>query len=334
MLEDIKIDYVFPFVDPCDINWQQELKKYKGGTNIEPQRFRDWGFLRYLFRGLSENLPWLNHIVLLVASESQIPNWLNIDNKNVRVVTHGEFIPERFLPTFNSNTIEMFLPFIHGLSEHIIYGNDDLFPLLPCSPGDYFTNDGVPRVSYRIYKDHIKSFSKACQNNWLLAASRFGGNRLGKNVCYRQFHESQPITLTLMREAYNSMEGEMLSSITRFRNNLKNYSQYVYFDYVIAAGKCVKREKLYTYYEMSNKNLSKILSTISGDGSKWVCLNDTRLTSENVVIKSVEVFEKKYPNLCEYEKEDNTEVDVNDNSHHLDKKSDNIASSKKNIQPY
>lgn len=333
MLEDIKIDYVFPFVDHSDISWQQELKKYKGNTSIEPQRFRDWGFLRYLFRGFAENLPWLNKVVLLVATESQIPKWLNTDNEKIMVVTHKEFIPERFLPTFNSNTIEMFLPFVPGLSEHIIYGNDDFFPLLPCFPTDYFTEDGVPKVSYRVYKDHIKSFSKACQNNWLLAASRFGGNRLGKNVCHRQFHESQPITLTLMKEAYESMESEMLSSITRFRNNLKNYSQYVYFDYVIAAGKCVKRDKLYTYYEMSNKNLGKILNTISGDGPKWVCLNDTRLTSENVVMKSVEAFGKKYPNLCEYEKEDIVD-NVNDNSHHLDKKKDNVATLKKNIQPY
>ena len=45
-------------------------------------------------------------------------------------------MPQQCLPTFNSTTIEMFLPKIPDLAEHFIYGNDDMYPMAPSQPSD------------------------------------------------------------------------------------------------------------------------------------------------------------------------------------------------------
>ena len=60
--------------------------------------------------------------------------WIN--QENVNIVLHEMIIPQDLLPTFNSTTIEMFLPLIPDLAEHFIYGNDDIFVLKPTQPTD------------------------------------------------------------------------------------------------------------------------------------------------------------------------------------------------------
>ncbi|MDE6836161.1 MAG: Stealth CR1 domain-containing protein, partial [Muribaculaceae bacterium] len=55
-----KIDFVLIWVDDNDLVWQDSLRKY---TQLEsgdarPVRFRDWGTLRYWFRGVEKFAPW------------------------------------------------------------------------------------------------------------------------------------------------------------------------------------------------------------------------------------------------------------------------------------
>jgi hypothetical protein len=121
------IDWVFPYVNCDDIEWQQsymyERKKLNLPINknyMNGVRYRDLGFLPYLIRGLDKYCNWLNHIFIIVATESQIPKWLNTNHPKIRIVLHKDIIPEEYLPTFNSTTIEMFLKNIPGLSEHFI----------------------------------------------------------------------------------------------------------------------------------------------------------------------------------------------------------------------
>jgi hypothetical protein len=64
------------------------------------KRFRDWGTLRYLFRGIAENMPFVRKVHLVVSHESQVPEWVN--REEVHIVLHKDIIPAEFLPTFNS----------------------------------------------------------------------------------------------------------------------------------------------------------------------------------------------------------------------------------------
>ena len=118
-----KIDFVIPYINPADSNW---LEQYRQHTKDEIDcRFRDWGVLPYVFRSIERHIPWINQLVLIVASDSQVPTW--VDTTKVKVIKHSDFIPAEYLPVFNSNTIEMFLGNIKGLTQHFIYSNDDIF---------------------------------------------------------------------------------------------------------------------------------------------------------------------------------------------------------------
>lgn len=61
----------------------------------------------------------------------------------LEVIRHEDYIPEEYLPTFNSGTIEMNVHRIPGLSENYILFNDDVFPLQPIAEEYYFRDDTV-----------------------------------------------------------------------------------------------------------------------------------------------------------------------------------------------
>ena len=139
MLNDFPVDLVVTYVDNTDPIWQASISQFN--VEIEPKRYRDWDTLKYWFRGVERNMPFIRTVHLVVSNMEQVPKWL--DQSKVNVVLHRDIIPERLLPTFNSTTIEMFLCRIPGLSEHFIYSNDDMFAINPMTVDDFFKN-GVP----------------------------------------------------------------------------------------------------------------------------------------------------------------------------------------------
>mgnify|MGYP003303593660 CR=1 FL=1 len=66
-----------------------------------------------------------------------------IDSEKLVIVNHRDFIPEEYLPTFNSNTILLNLHRIKGLSENFVFFNDDVFLLKPTKETDFFRK-GLP----------------------------------------------------------------------------------------------------------------------------------------------------------------------------------------------
>ena len=110
-----EIDYVFPWVNDTDKVWRKVFTDYckKRGAmwrviQLENERFRDWGLLKFLLRSIAKNMPWIRKLHLIVSNIEQVPQWIN--KMGVNIVLHEQFIPSRFLPTFNSTAIEMFLP--------------------------------------------------------------------------------------------------------------------------------------------------------------------------------------------------------------------------------
>lgn len=146
MYED-KIDVIITWVDGNDPDWQEERRRYEPGskTNNDAssiERYREWGILKYWFRAIERNMPWINKIYFITWGH--YPSWLDTYNEKVVIVNHEDYIPAEFLPTFNSEVIEMFFHKIPGLSKKFIYFNDDMFPVKPLSPEDFFLNE-LPR---------------------------------------------------------------------------------------------------------------------------------------------------------------------------------------------
>ncbi len=138
------IDLVLPWVNGADPKWQVLLNKYRGTDNCfgdanNEIRYQNWDNIRFWFRSIDECLPWYNKIFFITCGH--IPECLNVQNEKIRIVRHDEFIPKKYLPTFNSNTIEMNLHRIEDLSENFILFNDDLFPLQKIPESYYFKND-------------------------------------------------------------------------------------------------------------------------------------------------------------------------------------------------
>lgn len=292
------IDYIFPYVNPEDKNWQKEFKKYHPQLNVHNQRYRDLGLLKYVFRGLDVNMPWLNQVIFIVSSQSQVPTWLNTEK--VRVVTHDQFIPSKYLPTFNSNTIEMFLANIPNLSEKLIYGNDDFFFINSISETYFFEND-LPKISYKKRQRPLSQYQKQCLRDWKLIENKFAKTHLKYNEYYNQLHGAQPILLSSLKEASEGTENERLKSITQMRSLQLNYSQHLYFNYCICTHKCIKRNPSFFYTQMIKAKLKDIVKTISGNEIKEICLNDTIMTDLKIISSIQNVFEKKFPNRSKYE---------------------------------
>ena len=53
-----EIDFVLPWVDGTDPHWRKELNKFEISNPVmnSEDRFRDWGNLKYIFRGI-KTLP-------------------------------------------------------------------------------------------------------------------------------------------------------------------------------------------------------------------------------------------------------------------------------------
>ena len=138
------VDFVIAWVDGNDKEWQKQRQKYKSGfmEDNSEVRFRDWDNLQYWFRGVEEYAPWVNHIYFITWGH--VPQWLNLDNPKLKIVNHKDYIPEKYLPTFNSHTIELNMHRIQGLSRQFVYFNDDMFLTAPVTKEMFFKND-LPR---------------------------------------------------------------------------------------------------------------------------------------------------------------------------------------------
>ena len=135
------IDFVIIWVDGNDPEWQAEKAKYAPPSDSDDriERYRDWGLLPYWFRGVEKFAPWVNKIHFVTWGH--IPKWLNTEHPKLNIVRHQDYIPEKYLPTFSSNPIELNLHRIKGLSENFVYFNDDTFIISPVSKNVFFKND-------------------------------------------------------------------------------------------------------------------------------------------------------------------------------------------------
>lgn len=183
-----KIDFVILWVNGNDEKWLAEKQKYsniKGDSSIN--RFRDYDNLQYLFRGIENFAPWVNKIFFITWGH--LPNWLNTNNEKIVVVKHEDFIPHKYLPTFNSNVIEMNLHRIENLSENFVLFNDDLFILNALKPTDFFDNN-LPKDLYIEYtKRNCSNRHIIMRNNYMKIINKyFNKNEFIRNNIFKIFN--------------------------------------------------------------------------------------------------------------------------------------------------
>lgn len=172
----IDIDIVISWVrnDITHINKRRQYFE-QGDNNIN--RFSDHGELQFSLTCLQKYAPWVRNIYI-TADADQTPD----DIKNfprVIVVSHNEFIPHQYLPTFNSHVIECHLHLIPNLAEHFLYMNDDMFFGRECLPQYFFNAQGYPRYCFfgRVpaapIRANLSKHARAWINNTTLLNSIF-----------------------------------------------------------------------------------------------------------------------------------------------------------------
>ena len=138
-----KIDIVVTYLDSTDPKWQKDRVKYSGEKYIDTlndeARYRNMDNFKYWFRSIEKYAPWVNKIHLVTYSH--LPTWLNTQNSKLHIVKHSDFIPQKYLPTFNSNVIELNMDRIDGIAEKFVNFNDDFFLNNPVKPTDFFVNN-------------------------------------------------------------------------------------------------------------------------------------------------------------------------------------------------
>jgi len=168
------IDVVIPWVDDSDPVWRAERDSYL--TSGQPKhrqhtfdagvdRYRSWDSLQFIFRGIEEYMPWVRKIHLV--TNGQVPQWLDLTNPKLNHIKHSDYIPQEYLPTFNSHAIELNLHRIPDLTEHFIYFNDDTFVIRPLKPTDFFSRDGLPRDQFGLWRVKATKYSSVSPHVYL-----------------------------------------------------------------------------------------------------------------------------------------------------------------------
>lgn len=304
---DENIDVVITYVDSTDKEWQKDFKKYSpqqiGEETNSELRFRRNENLRYIFRGIEKHTPWISKVHLVVSSESQVPAWVNKDEVNV--VTHKMIIPEKHLPSFNSQTIEMFLSEIPGLGGKFLYLNDDMYFTGDLTPEDFFDGDKV-KVNFST-GTHTKEtetplWKLAIQNSQeLVDVDRYNSMKENNKYIFPP-HNIRPYIKKHFTNAFKEYNKEILESLTKFRGK-NNFTIYLFDFYQLKHGAVTEGDKFSKYFSSQSKVGLVLNAFVNPETIKTICINDT---SENLDIERETLitkhFDLKFPDKSKYEK--------------------------------
>lgn len=325
------IDIVIPWVDGNDIAWIHEKQKYErveNGDNRE-NRYRDWDNLQFLFRGIEKFLPWIRRIHFITWGH--IPEWLNTKEPRLHIVNHADYIPQKYLPTFNSHTIEWNMHLISGLSEKFIYCNDDTFFIAPLAERDFFEfglpKDAAIETVLVFVKDGI---GQIIGNDLGVINSRFKkrevikkhfckwysikyGKKILNNIYYSPIqaftgflnpHMPNPFLKSTFEEIWNK-ESEILDLTCshKFRND-KDVNQWLARYWQLVNGKFVPGKLRKGNFLIIKENDKEIKDVIENQKNKMICLSDyitdIDFEAEKRFLNSC--FEKILPEKCSFEK--------------------------------
>ncbi len=294
------MDAVISYVNCNEPVWRAEFDKYC--TDFESKKFfyYDWGTLKYVLRGISLYMPYIKNVFLIVSNIEQVPDY--VDQTKVKIVLHKDIIPEEYLPTFNSCTIETFMNMIPELDEEFVYFNDDMIPISPIAYSDLIC-DGKPCMSFEensyppqksVYSIVVWSFRAAC----LYTASkktysqsiiedplRYKGIGVCHTHCPCVFLKSKNV------DFYNSMRMFFGHTITRERRGY-NISQWGFADVYYIENNYTGLRLTLSYVRTSNLNKDTCKDYISSLNGNYLCINDGGPIQDLTYEESKELIQK------------------------------------------
>lgn len=299
-----KIDVVITWVDGNDKAWQAEKEKYLP-LRSDKVRYRNWDNVQYIFRGIEKFMPWVNCVHFVTWGH--LPKWMNTNYEKLHVVNHKDFIPKEYLPTFNSNAIELNLHRIPGLSENFINFNDDMFVIAPTKPNDFFEN-GLPKDMAVISPSPVKReiIANIEMNNIGIINDHFNVKDIYKHrKKWFNFRYGKYIVRTLIFSKFNTILGifephipfsykkstfakvwevehEALDATCRNKTRAKNdVNQWLLRQWQIMTGDFEPRRWDFGLLTSAGPDDEKIINILRKPGKiKMLCINDTTKVSD------------------------------------------------------
>ena len=330
-----KIDFVILWVDDQDPVWKKEKEYYQGEKNdktTSDNRFRDWNTLKYWFRGVEKFAPWVHQIFFITYGH--IPDWLNVNHPKLKIINHKDFIDEKYLPTFNSNVIEINLNKIEELSEHFVEFNDDMFLIKDTLPSDFFEK-GLPKDEFVetiiMGNGNNDQYIHTLINNLNIINHNFIKSTVIKNNPFKHFHYRYGIknfqTMSLLfwdkfsgftnphlpishlkstfDEVWEKEKAALLATCqNKFRMN-NDVSHWVFRYWNLCKYRFSPRrtKKFGKYFDIDNISYRMICNHIEQQHSKVVCINDSSMwyDFEKIQPAIVQSFDKILPEPSSFE---------------------------------
>lgn len=334
--QNLQVDIVLPWVDGSDPEWQKCKRVYlkeSESSDSRDERYRDWEILKYVFRGIEKNLPWIRKVHFITCGH--LPKWLNTECPKLNIVNHEDYIPKEFLPTFSSHPIELNIHRIEGLTEHFIYINDDCFFMKPMKKSEFFQN-GLPctQLGFNFRDEEDSVFSGILYEDRKVVNRHF----FSRTVIMKQFHKFVSLKYSFMEnmktiqllpfcigyfppfiyshgpnaylkstfEEVWKKEPQKLTEVCshKFRQ-YDDVNQYLMLWWQWCEGKCVPshmRAKLKsTRVDRDDELLRK---NIAGGLYPMVCINDTSLSDDKFKYKKnliINLLDEKLPDKSSFE---------------------------------
>ncbi len=332
------MDIVIPWVDGADPAWRKERDRYLSGpakdslSDESEARFRDEGTLKYLLRSIERFMPWAGTIHFVTWGHT--PEWMKTDAQGLHIVNHRDYIPEKYLPTFSSHTIELNMHRIPDLAERFIYFNDDLLVLRPTAKEDFFKN-GLPRdfaVETALIGRYHRSIAGVALGNMEVLNAHFSKRKVQKanlskwfSPCYGKeqlktlllrawpqfsdlsyYHTANAFLKSTFEEVWNAAGSELDETCSHRFRQMNDINQWIMRDWQLLSGRFIpKSPKGGKNYNLGSE-LPQIRKAIEERRYQMICINDVNYETidnyEQTVQTLQEVLETFLPEKSRFEK--------------------------------
>ena len=321
MENNMPIDAVVTWVDGDDPIHRAKRMAYVTDQNEHLQvdvagetRYRSLGEIAYCIASINKYAPWIRKIYII--TDNQNPNLDEFLERNfpeghipMEIVDHKVIFRgyERYLPTFNSISIENMMWRIPGLSDHFIYFNDDLFLLRPVSVSDFFENGAPVANGYwhltftakllRSLRRRKNGHKAVTFRDAMMKAS----DVLGMRRFFRMVHTPHPFRRTYLEKLYTEYPNILEENIKyRFRDENQYSACGLFYCYTIPKKVSVvtKRKNHYFYISPGHKTLAEVRDILQAMNESqdaiFCCINSLDAADREVIDVIVEWLNDKF----------------------------------------
>ncbi len=216
-----KIDLVYTYVDLNDEKFLNILKKYKSINNINRIRFEQYGEIYFSLKTVEKfALNIINNIFIVTfdqkLDEKNLTNW---QKKKIIYINHNEIIPKKYLPTFNSITIESFLHNIPNITENFLYFNDDFFIGNYLNINDLIDLHNIPIIYIKRLDKPLKITEDQPWLNYYENGKKLFQKKFNIYPNIKPGHLPYMYNKTLSQYVWKIFDEELDKSMTKLREN-------------------------------------------------------------------------------------------------------------------